>query len=157
MIQAMGNYDLRTREGLQDYLTAVVLNDVRKAFAMRGSLAPFGIVFATLVGNEALQTPRPLVVGQGPRAPDVKKAIQNLAGLSRAVGCVYARQDTFQLRGGGGGAMIVVQLEHDTFPDMVWHAQVHRRELTPFVGPVRVDDTLVQVKATAFLPQRWMA
>lgn len=150
-------YDLRTLDGLQDYLTTVVLADVRKAFTLRGSLAPFGIVFAMLVGNEVLQGPRPLVVGQGPRAPEIKQAIQGLANVSRAVGCVYARQDTFNLRGGGQGAMIVVQLEHQTFPDMVWHAQIHKRVLEQFVGPVRVADTLVQLKQTAFLPQRWMA
>jgi hypothetical protein len=165
MIRVMAThvYNLNTLDGVHAYLTDTILADIRKAFGMRGALAPFGVVFATLVGAEVLTNPRPLVVGHpGLNAMGVKRAIQQLANASRAVGCVYARQDSFKpIEVGGELAleqpMIVVQLEHQAFPDRVWHAKVTRRELTPFVGPELLSTAKLQLKQTAFLPQRWMA
>lgn len=162
MIRAMSSnriaYDLNTREGVVAYLQCAVVPDVQRAFALRGRVSPFGIVFARVVQGRPAKLPHPLMVGQpGMNAMAIKLAIQKLAARVGAVGCAYVRQDRFEDRAGSESQMVVLQVEHQQFPDLVWCGPVLRGALGPFAGPLDLGVAPVGLRKTAFLPQRCMS
>lgn len=148
-------YDLTARDGVIAYLQCAVMPDIQRAFSLRGSLAPFGVVFAR---QGSSKMPTPLLVGQpGMGAATIKQAVQKLALRVQAVGCAYVRQDRFDLRAGGEATLVVVQVEHKAFEDLAWCAPVVQGKLLPFAGPEAVMQASAVLKRTALMPERCMS
>lgn len=150
-------HDLSTLDGLQRYVGQSLLADIKQAYNLRSALHAFAVVIATEVDGRKTTVPHPLVIGH-PNMPrgQLNESIKRTVHGTKATGCLLVQLHECQLKAGGQRRMITVQLEHREFGDSVWHATAKRSGLEGWVGPERTKDSLVQLKETAFLPERWM-
>lgn len=153
-------HDLTTREGTLAYVEGALLPDIRKAFEMRGELAPFGIALITMNNSGKLPRPQPLVVGQFGMPPRVlKRSLRKMATNGAAVGAIFARQASYAVKGSTTGReaeAIVVQLEHKQFGDLCWMAPVVARKLQPFSLATDIAQAVITINPSRFLPARHM-
>jgi len=155
-------YDLRTRTGCINYVEQVVLVDVRKAFAQNGKLHSFGIVFASRTQGQAHNMPHPHMLGAVGMEPRVlKRMMQKVVNQTAAVGCVYVRQAEFSVKHTEGVEYkvdaICVQLEHAAVGDLLWNAEIKGKRLETFTEALSLELSVLAVRPTTFMPERWMS
>lgn len=158
-MQAPETLDLTLQEGVETYITKILLPDVRRAFELRKTIQPFGVALATMQGNTHLARPRVVTVGaHGAGLRNTKRGLRQLCLKTRAVGAILVYLTETKPKEGMGTEreLVFVQLEHKEFGDNVWHARITDGKLGPWVGPLALDAVLWEVARTTFLPQRWM-
>lgn len=153
--------DLRTREGCVLYVQNTLLPELVRVYGRTGIIHPHGYVFCAALGGNVLPSPQPHMVGQhGLQGRALRRALQQVANQASGIGAVLVRQDDFTHRATPDAslAVIVVQLEHKAFADLVWTAGVTRktREIV-FAGPVDLAHAEIEIKPLCALAARWMS
>lgn len=152
--------DLSTREGILGYVEGMLLPDIRAAFALKGTLQPFGVAFGTVQNGTKLPRPQTMTVGaMGMGLRNTKRSLRNLARNSGAKGCVLAYLTTCPVKGSTTGReaeIVLVQLEHCEHGDIVWTAPVSKGALGDFTVATPVADATLTINPSRFLPQRYM-
>jgi len=162
--EAMLQPDLRTRDGCIHYVEHLVLPQLIRNMAKQGDIPPHGMVFGTCFEGKDLPNPRTIAVGhQGMTFAMLRQAMTHVVSESKAIGSMAIRHDSFKMREGKSCEVMVVQLEHQNFPDLVWRAFMPRKArdyastTLVFVGPEPFDQSEVEVQPLRFLANRWMS
>ncbi len=150
--------DLTMLEGIQAYVENLLITDVRKAFTMGKGLQPFGVALGTVANGTKLPRPQVMAVGAyGMGIRNTKRSLRLLAKNSAATGTILLRVEELERKGmTRGDVVVVVQLEHKEFGDLVWLAPIEDDKLGEFTGPTKLDDADYLVTRTKLMPERWM-
>lgn len=150
--------DLSLLQGITAYIEAVLLIDVRKAFDKGQGLQPFGIALGTITNGKKLPRPQVMAVGSnGMGLRNTKRTLRTMAKNSAATGIILLQLATVErVKGTREDEVVLVQLEHKEFGDLVWTAAVTYGGLAEFEGPLPISQGIYDVKRTGMLPERWM-
>ena len=149
--------DLATLEGITTYIERMLCGDLRKAFEMGRGLNPYGVALGTIQNGTPLPRPQAMGVGQyGMGVRNTKRNLRTIAKNVRATGTILVMTSSVELKGSTReDELVLVQLEHKTFGDIVWSAPVVAGKLGEFTKANLADATHT-IPRTELMPQRWM-
>ncbi len=150
--------DLSLLEGITTYVEHLLITDVRRAFATGRGLRPFGIALGTMTNGTKLPRPQAMAVGDfGMGLRNTKRTLRALAKNSGATGTILLHVSTIERKGTTrDDEVVIIQLEHKEYGDLVWTATVKDGQLPDFVGPLPLDHAAYAIKRTELMPGRWM-
>lgn len=150
--------DLSMLEGITTYVDTILLADVRKAFAMGRGVQAFGVALGTMANGKKLPRPQVMAVGNyGMGFRNLKRNLRSMAKNTKATGTILLQIATVERTGPTGeDEVVLVQLEHMQFGDLVWTASVTDGKLGEFEGPLPLPEASYNVTRTELLPGRWM-
>lgn len=150
--------DLSMLEGIITYIEQMLLVDVRNAFARGKGLQPFGVALGTVTNGTRL--PRPQVMGVGSYGMglrNTKRSLRALAKNSAAAGTILVYITTIERKGTTrDDEVVVLQLEHKEFGDLVWTAKVTDGKVGDFTKGLPLADAAYAITKTKMMPARWM-
>ena len=155
---AIQTLDLSMLEGITTYIEQMLLQDVRKVFANGKGLQPFGVALGTVTNGTKLPRPQVMAVGSyGMGLRNTKRSLRSLAKNSAAEGTILVYLTTIERKGTTrDDEVVVVQLEHKEFGDLLWTATVIDGKLGEFTDGLRLADAPYVVGKTKMMPARWM-
>ena len=158
MTKPFETLDLSMLEEITTYVTGIMIADIYKAFSTGRGLQPFGVALGTISNGTKLPRPQVMAVGAfGMGLRNTKRSLRTMAKNSAAVGTILLHIATIERKGSTrDDEVVVVQLEHKEFGDMVWTATIIDGKLSEFIGPISLDDSAYTIKKTKLLPERWM-
>lgn len=150
--------DLSLREGIVTYIETILCADIRKAFEMTNGLQPYGVALGTMQNGIELPRPQPMAVGAyGMGVRNTKRNLRTLAKNTKATGTILVRVTTVEKKGSTRqDELVLVQLEHKEFGDIVWTAPVVAGKLGDFTEATALADAAHTIATTKLLPNRWM-
>ncbi len=150
--------DLSMLEGITTYIEHMLLQDVRNVFANGKGLQPFGVALGTVTNGTKLPRPQVMAVGAyGMGLRNTKRSLRALAKNSAASGTILVYLTTIERKGTTrDDEVVVVQLEHKEFGDLVWTSTVADGKLGDVIGPLPLADAPYAVAKTKMMPARWM-
>ena len=151
--------DLSILEGITTYVERILCTDIKRLYGMGRKLVPFGVALGTLRNGTALPRPQVMVASTVP-APTLrvtKRATRLLAKNSKATGIILAHLAHLEkCQSTREDDMVVVQLEHKEFGDLVWMALVSADGKLGEFSATSLEDASHDLKRTELLPGRWM-
>lgn len=151
----LATMDFGTREGCVGYVEGFVLPPVLRSYLEhRGAFMPFGVVLVRRVNGKQLPAVQPTVIpcAPGHGITELRAVMRKASETMDSLGSVLVFKSTDAHR---QITVVVAQLEHASFPDILWTARVMPKGLDAWAGPVDVSVCTPDVKPLRFLAARW--